>query len=134
MRRGLDIAARTRKLDVDNRLPVKLYYRTADNLLKQANIYREEGNIIDLYILLLRFSRYVNRLEVCVFLLRAVLECFVASGSQPPHTVMSVSFHFSLYYTGDLLTFEVALLIPRDSTDEVLHASSNHFYCLQLGF
>jgi hypothetical protein len=41
---------------------------------------------------------------------------------------MSVSFHFSLYYTGDLLMFEVALLIPRDSTDEVLHASSNHFY------
>ncbi|CAM6048771.1 unnamed protein product [Sphagnum compactum] len=60
MRRGLDIAARTRKLDVDNRLPVKLYYRTADNLLKQANIYREEGNIIDLYILLLRFSSLVS--------------------------------------------------------------------------
>lgn len=37
MRRGLDIAARTRKLDVDNRLPVKLYYRTADNLLKQVS-------------------------------------------------------------------------------------------------
>jgi hypothetical protein len=68
------------------------------------------------------------------FLLRTVLECFVASESQPPHTVMSVSFHFSLYYTGDLLIFEVALFIPRDSTDEVLHASSNHFYCLQLGF
>jgi STAM-binding protein len=58
MRGGLNIAAKTRKLDVDNRLPLKLYYRTADNLLKQASIYREERNIIDLYILLLRFSRY----------------------------------------------------------------------------
>ncbi|KAH9571586.1 hypothetical protein CY35_02G101500 [Sphagnum magellanicum] len=60
MRGGLNIAAKTRKLDVDNRLPLKLYYRTADNLLKQASIYREERNIIDLYILLLRFSSLVS--------------------------------------------------------------------------
>ncbi|CAK9268576.1 unnamed protein product [Sphagnum jensenii] len=60
MRGGLNIAAKTRKLDVDNRLPLKLYYRTAENLLKQASIYREERNIIDLYILLLRFSSLVS--------------------------------------------------------------------------
>lgn len=36
MRGALNIAAKTRKLDVDNRLSLKLYYRTADNLLKQV--------------------------------------------------------------------------------------------------
>jgi hypothetical protein len=45
---------------------------------------------------------------------------------------MSVSFHFSLYYTGDLLMFEVALLIPRDSTDELLHASRITFIACSL--
>jgi STAM-binding protein len=36
MRGPLNIAAKTKKLDVDNRLSLKLYYRTADNLLKQV--------------------------------------------------------------------------------------------------
>ena len=35
---ALSIAARTKKLDVDNRLSLKYYYRTADNLLKQVVI------------------------------------------------------------------------------------------------
>ncbi|XP_073394427.1 AMSH-like ubiquitin thioesterase 1 isoform X2 [Physcomitrium patens] len=53
----LNIAQRTNKVDVDNRLPLKYYYRTAENLLKQARIFRDAGNTIDYYILLLRFSR-----------------------------------------------------------------------------
>jgi STAM-binding protein len=38
MRPGtLNIAAKTKKLDVDSRLSLKYYYRTADNLLKQVD-------------------------------------------------------------------------------------------------
>ena len=36
MRGTLSIAAKTKKLDVDSRLSLKYYYRTADNLLKQV--------------------------------------------------------------------------------------------------
>ncbi|CAK9145632.1 unnamed protein product [Ilex paraguariensis] len=53
-------AAMTRKINVDNRIPLRNYYRIADNLLKQASIYREEKNIIDLYIILLRYSSLVS--------------------------------------------------------------------------
>ncbi|KAI5077655.1 hypothetical protein GOP47_0007479 [Adiantum capillus-veneris] len=56
----ISIAASTPKIDVDNRFPLFKYYRAADNLLKQANIYREEKNIVDLYILLLRFCSLVG--------------------------------------------------------------------------
>ncbi|XAR57024.1 Proteasome endopeptidase complex [Bertholletia excelsa] len=49
-----------RKIDVDNRLPLRNYYRIADNLLKQASIYREENNVIDLYVILLRYSSLVS--------------------------------------------------------------------------
>lgn len=56
----ISIAATTSKIDVDNRFPLFKYYRSADNLLKQANIYREEHNIVDLYILLLRFSSLIG--------------------------------------------------------------------------
>lgn len=58
--RRLSIAANTRKLEVDNRFSLKKYYRAADNLLKQAHIYREEKNLIELYVLLLRFSSLVG--------------------------------------------------------------------------
>ncbi|XP_027115929.1 AMSH-like ubiquitin thioesterase 3 isoform X1 [Coffea arabica] len=56
----INISAMARKVDVDNRIPLRNYYRIADNLLKQANIYREEKNIIDLYIILLRYSSLVS--------------------------------------------------------------------------
>ncbi|EEF43052.1 amsh, putative [Ricinus communis] len=49
-----------RKVEVDNRIPLRYYYRIADNLLRQANIHREEKNIVDLYIILLRFSSLVS--------------------------------------------------------------------------
>ncbi|MQM20795.1 hypothetical protein Taro_053823 [Colocasia esculenta] len=56
----ISIAASAQKLDVDNRIALRFYYRIADNLLKQADVYREEKNIIDLYIMLLRFSSLVT--------------------------------------------------------------------------
>jgi len=56
----LSIAASTQKVDVDNRMSLRYYYRIADNMLKQANIYREEKNLIDLYIILLRFSSLIT--------------------------------------------------------------------------
>ncbi|KZV33416.1 hypothetical protein F511_38633 [Dorcoceras hygrometricum] len=50
----------TRKITVDNRISLRNYYRIADTLLKQANIYREEKNLIDLYVILLRYSSLVS--------------------------------------------------------------------------
>ncbi|KAA8531284.1 hypothetical protein F0562_005993 [Nyssa sinensis] len=56
----INVNAIARKINVDNRIPLRNYYRIADNLLKQASIYREENNIIDLYIILLRYSSLVS--------------------------------------------------------------------------
>ncbi|XP_004508167.1 AMSH-like ubiquitin thioesterase 3 isoform X3 [Cicer arietinum] len=56
----IDLDSITRKVDVDNRIPLRYYYRIADNLLKQASVYREENNIVDLYIILLRFISLVS--------------------------------------------------------------------------
>ncbi|KAL5748880.1 hypothetical protein ACOSQ2_026177 [Xanthoceras sorbifolium] len=55
----INIAASAQILDVDNRIPLRFYYRIADNILKQADIFRAEKNIIDLYVMLLRFSSLV---------------------------------------------------------------------------
>ncbi|KAG8636542.1 hypothetical protein MANES_15G006500v8 [Manihot esculenta] len=49
-----------RKVEVDNRFPLLYYCRIADSLLRQANVHREEKNILDLYIILLRFSSLVS--------------------------------------------------------------------------
>ncbi|MBA0740797.1 hypothetical protein Gogos_013983 [Gossypium gossypioides] len=59
----INIAASAQRLDVDNRIPLRYYYRIADNILKQADIFRAEKNIIDLYIMLLRFSGLLNALN-----------------------------------------------------------------------
>ncbi|GAB2265832.1 hypothetical protein Dimus_000865 [Dionaea muscipula] len=56
----INIRAITRKIDVDNRIPLRYYYRIADTLLKQADIYRGERNIVDLYVILLRYSSLVS--------------------------------------------------------------------------
>ncbi|XP_050218586.1 AMSH-like ubiquitin thioesterase 3 [Mercurialis annua] len=48
------------KVEVDNRIPLWFYYRIAENLLRQAVIHREEKNIVDLYIILIRFSSLVS--------------------------------------------------------------------------
>lgn len=55
-----DIAACAQKLDVDNRISLRIYFRIADNLLRQAAIFRNEKNVIDLYVMLLRFSSLVS--------------------------------------------------------------------------
>ncbi|GAV87870.1 JAB domain-containing protein [Cephalotus follicularis] len=56
----INVNSLARKVEVDNRIPLRYYYRIADNLLKQASIYREEKNIVDLYIILLRYSSLVS--------------------------------------------------------------------------
>ncbi|KAG2726956.1 hypothetical protein I3760_01G137500 [Carya illinoinensis] len=55
---NVDLVART--VQVDNRIPLRNYYRIANNLLKQACIYREEKNVVDLYIMLLRYLSLVS--------------------------------------------------------------------------
>ncbi|KAL3677530.1 hypothetical protein R1sor_027478 [Riccia sorocarpa] len=55
----LIVAEKAARLDVDHRLPLRIYYRAADSILRQAAIYRKEHNLIDLYVLLLRFSSLV---------------------------------------------------------------------------
>lgn len=56
----IDIAANAQKLDVDNRISLRIYCRIADNILRQATIFRNEKNILDLYVMLLRFSSLVS--------------------------------------------------------------------------
>ncbi|KAE8734245.1 AMSH-like ubiquitin thioesterase 3 [Hibiscus syriacus] len=56
----IDVNAMARTVEVDNRIPLHYYYRIADNLLKQASIYRDEKNLVDLYIILLRYSSLVS--------------------------------------------------------------------------
>lgn len=56
----INVAASAQKLEVDNRISLRFYYRIADNVLKQADIFRGEKNIVDLYVLLLRFSSLVS--------------------------------------------------------------------------
>ncbi|KAK4483301.1 hypothetical protein RD792_010486 [Penstemon davidsonii] len=57
---SINFSAMTQRISVDNRISLRNYYRIADNLLKQANIYREENNLIDLYVILLRYSSLVS--------------------------------------------------------------------------
>ncbi|KAJ4917529.1 AMSH-like ubiquitin thioesterase 1 [Raphanus sativus] len=52
----IDLSTSARRITVDNRISLKFYFRIADNILKQANIFRAEKNVIDLYVMLLRFS------------------------------------------------------------------------------
>ncbi|KAH0993030.1 hypothetical protein GBA52_004513 [Prunus armeniaca] len=61
----ININSMARKVEIDNRYPLRFYFRIADNLLKQASIYREEKNIVDLYVILLRFSSLVSETIPC---------------------------------------------------------------------
>ncbi|KAG6759759.1 hypothetical protein POTOM_036248 [Populus tomentosa] len=56
----INVDKMTRKVEVDNRIPLRNYYRIADNLLRQANIHREEKNVVDLYIMPLRYLSLVS--------------------------------------------------------------------------
>ncbi|KAM3234377.1 AMSH-like ubiquitin thioesterase 3 isoform X1 [Capsicum annuum] len=63
MTRKADVDAMARKVEVDNRILLRNYYRIANNLSSvrlQANIHRGEKNIIDLCIILLRYSSLVT--------------------------------------------------------------------------
>ncbi|URE46828.1 AMSH-like ubiquitin thiolesterase [Musa troglodytarum] len=56
----INISESAKRLDVDNRISLRYYYRIAHNLLRQAEIYRSEKNIIDLFVMLLRFSSLIT--------------------------------------------------------------------------
>ncbi|EMS47705.1 AMSH-like ubiquitin thiolesterase 3 [Triticum urartu] len=58
--RYINIEGMARPVAVDHRISLPYYLRIADNLLRQANIYREEKNLIDLYIILLRYSSLLS--------------------------------------------------------------------------
>ncbi|XP_021909292.1 AMSH-like ubiquitin thioesterase 1 [Carica papaya] len=61
----INVAASAQRIDVDNRISLRFYYRIANNILKQADIFREEKNVPDLYIMLLRFSSLVVETIPC---------------------------------------------------------------------
>ncbi|KAM0962615.1 hypothetical protein ACFX13_022134 [Malus domestica] len=61
----ISINSMARRVEVDNRYPLRFYFRIADNLLRQASIYREEKNILDLYVILIRFSSLVSETIPC---------------------------------------------------------------------
>eukprot|EP00897_Mesotaenium_endlicherianum_P005023 jgi/Mesen1/4549/ME000232S03799 len=54
-----DLASKISKVEVDHRFPLKNYYRSAQNVLKQAEIYRAEKNILELYVLLFKFASLI---------------------------------------------------------------------------
>jgi hypothetical protein len=56
----INIEACARPIAVDNRISLPYYFRIAGSLLRQANIYRNEKNILDLYVILLRYSRWAE--------------------------------------------------------------------------
>ncbi|XP_073273663.1 AMSH-like ubiquitin thioesterase 1 [Primulina huaijiensis] len=62
---NINISASTKKIAVDNRISIRFYFRIADNILKQADIFREEKNVVDLYVMLLRFSSLVSETIPC---------------------------------------------------------------------
>lgn len=53
---AIDIEACARPIAVDHRISLPYYFRIAGSLLRQANIYRNERNLLDLYVILLRYS------------------------------------------------------------------------------
>lgn len=60
MRTEFDLSSKVRKIDIDNRISLKYYYRIAHSLVRQANIYRGENNLIELYVVLMRLSSLIT--------------------------------------------------------------------------
>lgn len=52
--------AAVEKIELDNRISLRYYYRIADNLLQEANIHRQMKNIVDLYNALLKFASLIS--------------------------------------------------------------------------
>lgn len=46
-------------IKVDSNTPIRLYFRSADLLLKQARVYRNEGDLQEAYRLYMKYSKYV---------------------------------------------------------------------------
>ncbi|URE30026.1 AMSH-like ubiquitin thiolesterase [Musa troglodytarum] len=61
----IGISECAKRLDVDNQISLRHYYRIAHNLIRQADIYRSEKNIIDLFVMLLRFSSLITETIPC---------------------------------------------------------------------
>ncbi|CAO2190461.1 unnamed protein product [Urochloa humidicola] len=55
-RGDVSIDSLARPVTVDHRISIQHYFRIADNLRRQADVYREENNLLDLYIILLRYT------------------------------------------------------------------------------
>ncbi|KAG6502521.1 hypothetical protein ZIOFF_034805 [Zingiber officinale] len=58
---GRDLLDATMVPSVDDRFPVSFYFRIADQLLKQADVYRKEGNLDCLHLTLNRYVRLVSQ-------------------------------------------------------------------------
>uniref|UniRef100_A0ACD5W112 Uncharacterized protein n=1 Tax=Avena sativa TaxID=4498 RepID=A0ACD5W112_AVESA len=52
----ISIESSARPIAVDHRISLPYYFRIAGTLLRQAKIYRDEKNILDLYVILLRYT------------------------------------------------------------------------------
>ncbi|MFS7991176.1 hypothetical protein Hanom_Chr12g01067731 [Helianthus anomalus] len=46
MRSTINVAANTQKINVDNRISLRYYFRIADNILRQVRYYLSEGLIL----------------------------------------------------------------------------------------
>ncbi|KAJ1277704.1 hypothetical protein BS78_04G024000 [Paspalum vaginatum] len=55
-RGGVSIETLARPVAVDHRISIHHYFRVADSLLRQANAYRDEEMLVDLYTILLRYT------------------------------------------------------------------------------
>ncbi|XP_058079116.1 AMSH-like ubiquitin thioesterase 3 isoform X2 [Magnolia sinica] len=62
---AFSISAFVQKDDVDNRIALRIYYMIADCFLRQADSYREEKNIILLFIMLMKFSSLMSETIPC---------------------------------------------------------------------
>ncbi|KAJ0962710.1 hypothetical protein J5N97_027832 [Dioscorea zingiberensis] len=56
----INIADASKKIKVDNKISLSHYDKLSDNLIKEDDIYRQEKNIINLYIVLLRFTSLIT--------------------------------------------------------------------------
>eukprot|EP00268_Persea_americana_P024832 TRINITY_DN24216_c0_g1_i3.p1 TRINITY_DN24216_c0_g1~~TRINITY_DN24216_c0_g1_i3.p1 ORF type:complete len:152 (+),score=28.51 TRINITY_DN24216_c0_g1_i3:358-813(+) len=57
---GLSNGGVTQKVDI--RFPLSFYFRIANQIINQAKVYRDEKNLLDLYITLNRYSRLVSEI------------------------------------------------------------------------
>lgn len=49
-------------VSVDQSIPIRLYFRSADLLIKQAHIYRSEGDLEQAYVLYMKYTKYATNI------------------------------------------------------------------------